>query len=81
MLFVKICALTYAQQVVKYIFNSKLLGYLIELNKTLENSLSHYKFHDYNFFFLETLDYNVNNILNDYIIIYYLLLLSVCLRI
>ena len=51
MLFVKICALTYAQQVVKYIFNSKLLGYLIELNKTLENSLSHYKFYDYNFFF------------------------------
>ena len=49
------------QVVVKFIFNSKFLGYLIELNKTLENSLSNYKF----------LVYNVNNILNDYINIYY----------
>ena len=45
------------QVVVKFIFNSKFLGYLIGLNKTLENSLSNYKF----------LVYNVNNILNDYI--------------
>lgn len=70
MLFVTICALTYAQQF-KYIFNLKLIDYLIEINKTLENSLPHYKY----------LDYNVNNILNDYIIIYYLLFLSVCQRI
>lgn len=70
MLFVTICALTYAQQF-KYIFNLKLIDYLIEINKTLENSLPHYKY----------LDYNVNNILNDYIIIYYLLLLLVCQRI